>query len=897
MKTKAAARPAPDAVHDNAPPKGGPRVTGDSLMPAAASGEAACAAQALDAIVRRTAAAQRQFAGYTQEQVDEIFYRAAMAANRARIPLAKEAVLETGMGVMEDKVIKNHFAAEFVYNKYRDEKTVGIIENDTTNGFCRIAEPIGVIAGVVPTTNPTSTTIFKALLALKTRNGIIFSPHPRAKICTAHTARIVLEAAVAAGAPPDIIGWIDEPTVELSGQLMRHPSIALILATGGPGMVKAAYSSGNPAIGVGSGNTPAVIDETADIPMAVNSILLSKTFDNGMICASEQSVVVVDEVYDAVRAEFEWRGGHFLSDEERGKLAGLIVVNGKLNARIVGQSAHAIARMAGFEVPEKTKVLIGETDRVGHDEPFSYEKLSPVLGFYRAATFEDAEERAAALVEFAGLGHTAAIYTDPRQTARVEGFARRMKAGRVLVNMPSSQGAIGDIYNFRLEPSLTLGCGSWGGNSVSENVGVRHLLNIKTVAERRENMLWFRVPAQVYFKYGSLAVSMQELAGRKRAFVVTDQALHAMGLAAKVTDQLDRLNIESQVFFDVKPDPDLATVRGGLTLINSFQPDVVIALGGGSAIDAAKIIWLMYEHPGVRFEDLSMRFMDIRKRVVRFPQTGKKALMVAIPTTSGTGSEVTPFAVITDEEQGVKYPIADYELTPDIAIVDPELVLTMPKGLTAASGVDAVTHALEALAATTASEYTNGMAFEALRLLFKYLPASYREGAKNTRAREKVHYGATIAGMAFANAFLGLCHSMAHKLGSAFHLPHGVANGILIGHVIRYNMTSVPHKQAAFPQYTHPMAKERYARAADHLGLGGNTLNENVENLIAAVRKLLAELELPATIREAGVNEADFLARLDELCEQAFDDQCTGNNPRYPMIAEIRELYLKAYYG
>lgn len=899
MKTKTVATPTTDVPLNAAMTKDG-KGEGASLA-AAPAAEVSCGMaapdQVLDDIVRRTAEAQRKFAEYTQEQVDEIFYRVAMAANRARIPLAKEAALETGMGVMEDKVIKNHFAAEFVYNKYRDEKTVGLIEDDKTNGFYRVAEPIGVIAGIVPTTNPTSTTIFKTLLALKTRNGIVFSPHPRAKICTVHTAKLLLEAAVAAGAPPDIIGWIEEPTVELSGQLMRHPSIALILATGGPGMVKAAYSSGNPAIGVGSGNTPAVIDETADIAMAVNSILLSKTFDNGMICASEQSVVVVDAVYEAVRAEFDWRGGYFLNAEERAKVAAVIVVNGKLNAKIVGQPAHVIARMAGFEVPEKTKVLIGEAKEVGYNEPFSYEKLSPVLGFYRAATFEDAENTAAALVEFAGLGHTSVLYTDPQQKDRIDRFAKRMKTGRVLVNMPSSQGAIGDIYNFRLEPSLTLGCGSWGGNSVSENVGVRHLLNVKTVAERRENMLWFRVPSQVYFKYGSLAVSMQELTGRKRAFVVTDQALFDLGYAAKVTDELDKLNIESQVFFDVKPDPDLTTVRKGLDLINSFRPDVVVALGGGSAIDAAKIMWLMYEHPDVRFEDLSMRFMDIRKRVVRFPQTGKKALMVAIPTTSGTGSEVTPFAVITDDAQGVKYPIADYELTPDIAIVDPELVLSMPKGLTAASGVDAVTHALEALAATTASEYTNGMAIEALRLLFKYLPASYREGAKNAKAREKVHYAATIAGMAFANAFLGLCHSMAHKLGSAFHLPHGVANGILIGHIIRYNMTSVPRKQAAFPQYTHPMAKERYARVADYLGLGGNTLNEKVENLITAVLKLLAEVELPATIRDAGVNEAEFLARLDELCELAFDDQCTGNNPRYPLIAEIRDLYLKAYYG
>ena len=881
------------------PAEAAPRAVSNGTGAAAGSGaspaDGTAAARALDETVRRTREAQRTFAAYTQEQVDEIFRQVAMAANRARIPLAKEAALETGMGVMEDKVIKNHFAAEFVYNKYRDERTAGIVEEDKTNGFRRFAEPIGVVAGVIPTTNPTSTTIFKALLALKTRNGIIFSPHPRAKICTVHTARLLLEAAVKAGAPEGIIGWIDEPTVELSQRLMQHPDIALILATGGPGMVKAAYSSGKPAIGVGSGNTPAVIDEKADVAMAVNSILLSKTFDNGMICASEQSVIVVDAAHDAVRAEFEWRGGHFLDTDERARVAELIVRNGKLNPAIVGQPAQKIAEMAGFTVPDKTKVLLGEITKIGPDEPFSYEKLSPVLGFYRAADFAAAVEKAAELVEFAGLGHTSVLYTDPGDRGRMDRFAARMKTGRVLVNMPSSQGAIGDIYNFRLEPSLTLGCGSWGGNSISENVGVRHLLNIKTVAERRENMLWFRVPSQIYFKRGSLAGSIGELAGRRRAFVVTDQALFDLGYAARVTDELDRLGIQSEVFFDVKPDPDLTTVRKGLDLANGFRPDVIVALGGGSAIDAAKIIWLMYENPDVRFEDISMRFMDIRKRVARVPKTGRKALMVAIPTTSGTGSEVTPFAVITDDAQGVKYPIADYELTPDIAIVDPDLVLTMPKGLAAASGIDAVTHALEALAATTASEYTNGQAMEALRLLFKYLPQSYRAGAVDPKAREKVHYAATLAGMAFANAFLGLCHSMAHKLGSAFHIPHGVANGILIPHIIRYNMTSVPRKQAAFPQYTHPMAKERYARVADYLGLGGDTLNEKVERLIDAVKNMLAELELPATIQAAGVPEAEFMARLDELCELAFDDQCTGNNPRYPLIAEIRELYLSAW--
>lgn len=895
MRTMLAPTHRPENILTTGRPEGAPS---DLKVLSRTSGvHALLASRSLDEVVGHTLEAQRKYATYSQEQVDEIFYQVAMAANRLRIPLAKMAVQETGMGIMEDKVIKNHFAAEFVYNKYRDEPTCGLIENDTTNGFYRVAEPIGVIAGIIPTTNPTSTAIFKALLALKTRNGIIFSPHPRAKGCTVETARLLLEAAVNAGAPDGIIGWLAEPTVDLSQRLMRHPAIALILATGGPGMVKAAYSSGKPAIGVGSGNTPAVIDETADVAMAVNSILLSKTFDNGMICASEQSVVVVDAVRDAVKEEFDWRGGYFVTEEQREQLARTIVIDGKLNTKIVGQSAQAIARMAGFDVPEKTKVLLAEADVIGPLEPFSYEKLSPVLGFYRAADFEEAVDKAAALVEYAGMGHTSVLYTDLQQQDRVNHFAKNMKTGRVLINMPSSQGAIGDIYNFRLEPSLTLGCGSWGGNSVSENVGVRHLLNIKTVAERRENMLWFRVPSQVYFKYGNMALSLQELAGRKRAFVVTDQALFDLGYAEKVTGQLDKIGIECEVFFDVKPDPDLTTVRKGLGLLNSFKPDVIVALGGGSAIDAAKIMWLMYENPEVRFEDLSMRFMDIRKRVVRFPKTGRKALMVAIPTTSGTGSEVTPFAVITDDAQGVKYPIADYELTPDIAIVDPELVLSMPKGLTAASGIDAITHALEALAATTASEYTNGLAIEALRLLFKYLPISYREGGKNAKAREKVHYAATIAGMAFANAFLGLCHSMAHKLGSAYHIPHGVANGILIPHIILYNMTSVPRKQAAFPQYTHPMAKERYARMADYLGFGGDSLNEKVEHLVEALRAMLVELDLPLTIQDAGVNEADFLENLDALCELAFDDQCTGNNPRYPLISEIRELYLRAYYG
>ncbi len=849
----------------------------------------------IDAIVAKTKSAQEIYSTYCQEKVDEIFFQVAMAANQARIPLAKAAASETEMGIVEDKVIKNHFASEFIYNKYRHEKTCGIVERDETNGFFRIAEPIGVIAGIIPTTNPTSTTIFKALLALKTRNGIVFSPHPRAKKCTVMTARLIHDAAVRAGAPEGIVGWIDEPSVEGSQYLMSHRSINMTLATGGPGMVRAAYSSGKPAIGVGSGNTPAVIDETADIKMAVNSVLLSKTFDNGLICASEQSMVVCDEVYDQVCRELKVRGAVLLNEDQRDKLRKTILIDGKLNVDVVGQPAYKIARLAGFEVPESTKVLVGEAEKVGPEEPLSYEKLSPVLGLYRAKDFSNAVEKAAALVRFAGMGHTSVLYTQPGNRDRIKTFSENMATGRVLINMPSSQGAIGDVYNFRLEPSLTLGCGSWGGNSVSENVGIRHLINLKTVAERRENMLWFRVPSQVYFKPGCLPLALGELEGRKKAFLVTDRPLYDLGYTEKITKHLESMGMEIEIFADVKPDPDISTIQKGLESMRSFNPDLVIALGGGSPIDAAKIMWLLYEHPEVRFDRLSMRFMDIRKRVCKFPKMGKKAIMVAIPTTSGTGSEVTPFAVITDDAQGVKYPIADYELTPDMAIVDPDLVLSMPRGVAAASGIDAVTHAIEALVATTATDYTNGIAMEALKLLFTYLPASYRDGASNPTAREKVHYAATMAGMAFANAFLGLCHSMSHKLGSAFHVAHGVANGILITEVIRYNMTGAPRKQAAFPQYKYPEAKERYARTAEYLGLHGKDDDEKVNALISAIEKLRKELDLPATIKEAGVNEADFMAKVDELSELAFDDQCTGNNPRYPLISEIKELYIRGF--
>ncbi len=849
----------------------------------------------LDEIIARAKNAQKIYATFTQQQVDLVFQKAATAANHARIPLAKIAADETGMGILEDKVIKNHFASEFVYNKFRDTKTCGTIEHDPTSGIRKVAEPLGIVAGIIPTTNPTSTAIFKALLALKTRNAIVFSPHPRASKCTAVAAKIMSEAAVKAGAPDGLIGCIETPTVELSQALMTHPDIAMILATGGPGMVKAAYSSGKPAIGVGSGNTPVVIDETADVEMAVSSILLSKTFDNGLICASEQAIIVCNDVYDKVKTELKLRGAHIVNTEERAKLAQAIVVNGKLNTAIVGQPANKIVQMADFKVAPQTKVLIAEAEIIGDAEPFSREKLSPVLAMYKAENFDEAVDKAVDMVYYGGMGHTSVLYTAPSNEDRITKFGRMMKTGRTLLNMPSSQGAIGDLYNFKLEPSLTLGCGSWGGNSVSENVGVKHLLNIKTIAERRENMLWFRVPPQIYFKYGCLEIALGELAKKKRAFIVTDRPLFDLGMTDRVTSVIEKMGIEYEIFYDVSPDPDLTTIRKGLEQINSFKPDVIIALGGGSPIDAAKIMWMMYEYPNIHFEDLAMRFMDIRKRIIKFPEMGKKAKMVAIPTTSGTGSEVTPFAVITDDAEGMKYPIADYELTPDMAIVDPQLVMSMPKGLTAASGIDAVTHAFEAMVAVTATDYTNGLAMESLRLLFKYLPIAYKNGNIDTKAREKVHNAATMAGMAFANAFLGLCHSMAHKLGAAFHIPHGVANAIMLPHIVRFNAVEAPAKQAAFAQYTHPVAIARYARIADYLGLGGNTHEEKIERLMAAFDKLRMELGVPAKISECGISEQEFLAAIDKLSEQAFDDQCTGCNPRYPLISEIKELYKAAY--
>ncbi|MFP4376766.1 MAG: bifunctional acetaldehyde-CoA/alcohol dehydrogenase [Spirochaetales bacterium] len=851
----------------------------------------------LDALITKVSSAQASFATFTQEQVDEIFRRAAMAANTARIDLAEAAVEETGMGVLEDKVIKNHFAAEFIFNKYKDTATCGVVERDEAGGIAKIAEPIGVIAGVIPTTNPTSTAIFKALLALKTRNAIIFSPHPRAKRCTVEAARIIRDAAVEAGAPQDIIGWIPEPSVELTNALMRHPSVNLILATGGPGMVKAAYSSGKPALGVGAGNTPAVIDETADIKMAVSSILMSKSFDNGMICASEQSLIVVDERYEAVKEELALRGAHLCTKKESDLLRKLVVVDGKLNAKIVGQPAAKIAEMAGFTVPPARRVLVAPVEKVGENEPLSYEKLSPVLALYKRADYDEAVATAVELVAFGGIGHTSVLYTDPSNAERIEAFGRLLKTGRVLINMPTSQGAIGDIYNFRLEPSLTLGCGSWGGNSVSENVGVKHLLNTKTVAERRENMLWFRLPPRVYLKAGSLDLALRELAGKKRAVIVTDAKLMELGYTDRVTRVTDELGIDTEIFYQVEPDPTLATINRGVELMRSFSPDVVIALGGGSPIDAAKIMWLLYERPEITFEGLAMRFMDIRKRIYALPELGRKATMVAIPTTSGTGSEVTPFAVVTDERTGVKYPLADYELTPDMAIVDSQLVASMPARLTAYSGIDALTHALEAVVSVLSTDYTNGMALEAIRILFKYLPQAYRDGARNARAREKVHNAATMAGMAFANAFLGICHSMAHKLGAAFNLPHGLANALMIGGVIDYNCADAPTKQTAFSQYTHPDAKARYARVADYLNLGGTSAEEKVKLLQEAIVRLKEELDMPATIAEAGVAEIDFLTKVDDLAKNAFDDQCTGANPRYPLVSELKELYLAAFYG
>ena len=847
----------------------------------------------------RVRKAQKEFSKYTQEQVDKIFKAAAIAANQARIPLAKMAVEETGMGVIEDKVIKNNYAAEYVYNKYRNVRTCGVLEEDKNFGIKKIAEPVGVIAAVIPTTNPTSTAIFKTLIALKTRNGMIISPHPRAKKSTIAATKIVLEAAIKAGAPKDIIAWIDVPSLELTNMLMQSADI--ILATGGPGMVKSAYSSGKPALGVGPGNTPAVIDESADILLAVNSIIHSKTFDNGMICASEQSVIVLDSIYDKVRNEFLKRNCYILNPEETEKVRKTIIINGALNAKIVGQKATRIAELAGINVPENTKILIGEVESVEMSEEFAREKLSPVLAMYRAKNFAEAVDKAYRLIEDGGLGHTSSIYINTlTEQEKLQTFYSTMKTYRVLVNTPASQGGIGDIYNFKLTPSLTLGCGTWGGNSVSENVGVKHLINVKTVAERRENMLWFRTPEKVYIKRGCLPVALEELKNvmnKKRVFIVTDSFLYKNGYTKVITDKLNEMGIEHATFFDVQPDPTLASAKEGAKILTDFNPDCIIAVGGGSAMDAAKIMWVLYEHPEVEFLDMAMRFMDIRKRVYTFPKMGEKAYFIAVPTSAGTGSEVTPFAVITDETTGIKYPLADYELLPKMAIVDANMMMDAPKGLTSASGIDAVTHCLEAYASMMATPYTDALAKEALGKIFKYLPRAYENGANDPEAREEMANAATMAGMAFANAFLGVCHSMAHKLGAFHHIAHGIANALLIDEVLRYNSQEAPVKMGTFPQYGYPNTLRRYAEIAESVGITGNSDEEKLENLIKKIDELKETIGIKPTIRDYGVDEKDFLATLDEMTEDAFDDQCTGTNPRYPLMSEIKDMYLQAYYG
>ena len=853
----------------------------------------------LEKAINQVKKAQIEFAKYSQEQVDKIFQAAAIAANQARIPLAKMAVQETGMGIVEDKVIKNHYAAEYVYNKYKNEKTCGIIEEDKSYGIKKIAEPVGVLAAVIPTTNPTSTAIFKILISLKTRNGIIISPHPRAKKCTIEAAKIILEAAVKAGAPEGIINWIDVPSLELTNLLMQSADI--ILATGGPGMVKSAYSSGKPALGVGAGNTPAVIDESADIILAVNSIIHSKTFDNGMICASEQSVIVNEKIYYDVKEEFIKRGCYILNPDETEKVRKTIIVEGSLNAKIVGQSAYTIAKLADIEVPEETKILIGEVESVELSEEFAHEKLSPVLAMYKATNFEDAMEKAYHLVEEGGIGHTSSLYANPLTAQdKIEKFYSKMRTCRVLLNTPSSQGGIGDIYNFKLAPSLTLGCGTWGGNSVSENVGIKHLINIKTVAERRENMLWFRAPEKVYIKKGCLPVALEELKNvlnKKRVFIVTDKFLYENGYTKVVTDKLDEMGIEHETFADVAPDPTLACAKEGAAIIDRFKPDCIIAVGGGSAMDAAKIMWVLYEHPEIDFLDMAMRFMDIRKRVYTFPKMGEKAYFIAVPTSAGTGSEVTPFAVITDEQTGQKYPLADYELLPKMAIVDSNMMMNAPKGLTSASGIDALVHSIEAYVSMMSTEFTDGLALEAIKIIFEYLPRAYENGANDPEAREKMANAATMAGMAFANAFLGICHSMGHKLGAYHHLAHGVTVGLVLDEVMRFNSAEVPNKMGTFPQYDHPHTLRKYAQIAEVLGIKGENDEEKLEKLIQKIAELKEKVGMKKTIREYGISEEDFLATLDEMSEKAFDDQCTGANPRYPLISEIKAIYLKTYYG
>ena len=855
--------------------------------------------EALEAKLAEVREAQKIFSTYTQEQVDKIFYEAAMAANQQRIPLAKMAVEETGMGVVEDKVIKNHYAAEYIYNTYKNTKTCGVIESDPSFGIQKVAEPIGVVAAVIPTTNPTSTAIFKTLISLKTRNGIIISPHPRAKKCTIAAAKVVLEAAVAAGAPKGIIGWIDVPSLELTNLVMREADI--ILATGGPGMVKAAYSSGKPALGVGAGNTPAIIDASADILLAVNSIIHSKTFDNGMICASEQSVIVDQKVYDAVKKEFAYRGCYFLNPEETEKVRKTILINGSLNAKIVGQKAHTIAALADVNVPESTKILIGEVESVDIEEEFAHEKLSPVLAMYKAKNFDDAVAKAEQLIADGGYGHTSSLYVNVvTEKEKIDKFAAAMKTCRILINTPSSQGGIGDLYNFKLTPSLTLGCGSWGGNSVSENVGVKHLINVKTVAERRENMLWFRAPEKVYFKRGCMPVALDELGTvmhKKKAFIVTDSFLYKNGYVKPIEDKLDQMGIQHTCFYEVAPDPTLGCALQGAAAMRAFEPDVIIALGGGSAMDAGKIMWVLYEHPEVNFKDMAMDFMDIRKRVYTFPEMGTKAYFVAIPTSSGTGSEVTPFAIITDEKSGVKYPLADYQLLPNMAIVDTDNMMSQPKGLTSASGVDVLTHALEAFVSIMASDYTDGLALKAMKNVFDYLPSAYENGAQDPIARQKMADAACMAGMAFANAFLGLNHSMAHKLGAFHHLPHGIANAVLLTDVMRYNAAEAPTKMGTFPQYQYPHALARYAEAARFCGITGKNDQEVFEKFLAAIEDLKKKVGVKESIQAYGIDEKVFLDTLDDMVEQAFNDQCTGANPRYPLMSEMKEIYLKCYYG
>ena len=855
--------------------------------------------EALEAKLREIRKAQTQFAAYSQQQVDAIFRAAALAACKQRIPLAKQAVEETGMGVVEDKVIKNHYAAEYIYNAYKNAKTCGVVEEDAAYGIKKIAEPIGVIAAVIPTTNPTSTAIFKTLLALKTRNGIIISPHPRAKHSTIAAAKVVLEAAVAAGAPEGIIGWIDVPSLDLTNMVMKEADI--ILATGGPGMVHAAYSSGKPAIGVGAGNTPAIFDDSADILLAVNSVIHSKTFDNGMICASEQSVIVLESIYDAVKQEFQKRGCYFLNPEETEQVRKTILINGALNAKIVGQSAYRIAQLAGITVPEHTKILIGEVESVDISEEFAHEKLSPVLAMYKAADFQDALDKAEHLIADGGYGHTSSLYVNTvTGQDKIARFSACMKTCRILINTPSSHGGIGDLYNFKLAPSLTLGCGSWGGNSVSENVGIKHLLNIKTVAERRENMLWFRAPQKIYIKKGCLPVALEELGAvmhKQKAFIVTDSFLYQNGYTKPITDKLDELGIRHTTFFDVAPDPTLACAKEGTKAMTAFAPDCIIAVGGGSAMDAAKIMWVLYEHPDADFLDMAMRFSDIRKRIYTFPHMGEKASFIAIPTSAGTGSEVTPFAVITDEATGTKYPLADYELMPNMAIVDADLMMHAPKGLTSASGIDAMSHALEAYASVMATDYTDGLALKAIQTIFDYLPRAYEKGAEDPAAREKMANAATMAGMAFANAFLGICHSMAHKLGAFHHLPHGIANALMLDEVLRFNAAEVPTKMGTFPQYDHPHTLARYAEIADFLHIPGKDDTEKLEGLIAKLDQLKEQIGIKKTIRDYGIDEAAFLESLDAMTEQAFDDQCTGANPRYPLMSEIKQMYLNAYYG